>query len=111
MTNETKYITIKDAANILGVTKLTLRNWDKSGKLRAHRHPFNNYRVYKLADIESVIELIEESPAQIEEKKSAVRKLTVQHLEENATEVPVQNPDEATPNTWAISNIYRVNKK
>lgn len=78
-----KYITIKDTAKILGVSKLTLRNWDKFGKLKAHRHPFNNYRVYKLEDIEKVIELIETSSYIIKEKKSAIRRLVVQHLEEN----------------------------
>lgn len=77
-----KYITIKDAANILGMSRITLRNWDKSGKLKAHRHPFNNYRVYKIEDIEKVIELIETSPIIIEKKKTEVRKLTVKHLEE-----------------------------
>ena len=29
MATENKYITIKEAAKILGVTPLTLRNWDK----------------------------------------------------------------------------------
>lgn len=76
-----KYITIKDAANILGVSKITLRNWDKLGKLKALRHPFNNYRVYKIEDIETVIELIETSPTIREQKKSEVRKLIIQHLE------------------------------
>jgi len=56
-----KYITIKDAAHILNVSKITLRNWDKSGKLKAHRHPFNNYRVYKIEDIDKVLEMIESS--------------------------------------------------
>ena len=41
-----KFITVKEAAKLLGVTTLTLRNWDKNGKLEAGRHPFNNYRVY-----------------------------------------------------------------
>lgn len=78
-----KYITIKDAAKILGVSKITLRNWDKSAKLKALRHPFNNYRVYKIEDIEKVIDLIETSPTIIREKKSAIKKLVVQHLDED----------------------------
>ena len=41
---EKKYYTIKQAAKILGVAPLTLRNWDKKGKLKAYRHPANNYR-------------------------------------------------------------------
>jgi len=79
MTNQ--YITIKDVAKILGVTKMTLRNWDASGKLVAHRHPFNNYRVYKIEDIDKVLEMIESSEVIIKTKKDEVRKLAVQHLE------------------------------
>jgi excisionase family DNA binding protein len=82
-----KYITIKDAATILGVSKITLRNWDKSGKLKALRHPFNNYRVYKTEDIEKVVELIESSPIKIAEKKNAIKKLIVQHLEEGTSDI------------------------
>lgn len=85
-----KFITIKDAAAILGVSKLTLRNWDKSGKLKALRHPFNNYRVYKTEDIEKVVEMIETSPRVIAEKKSAIRKLTVQHLENEDSELELE---------------------
>jgi excisionase family DNA binding protein len=77
-----KYITIKDASKILGMSKITLRNWDKSGKLKAHRHPFNNYRVYKLEDIDKVLEMIESNVFIIKKKKDEIRKLAVQHLEE-----------------------------
>jgi DNA (cytosine-5)-methyltransferase 1 len=47
-----KYYTIKQAAKLLGVTPLTLRNWDKKGKLKAYRHPINNYRVYRADQLE-----------------------------------------------------------
>jgi type I restriction-modification system DNA methylase subunit len=43
--------TIKEASEMLGVTKETLRNWDKSGKLKSKRHPINNYRSYAAADV------------------------------------------------------------
>ena len=43
---------------MLGVSKLTLRNWDRDGKLSALRHPINNYRVYQLEDIEKIINQI-----------------------------------------------------
>lgn len=77
-----KYITIKDASTILGVSKITLRNWDKSGKLKAHRHPFNNYRVYKIEDIDKVLEMVESNSFIIKKKKDEIRKLAVRHLEE-----------------------------
>ena len=74
-----KLITIQKAAVILGVTPLTLRNWDNSGKFPASRHPINNYRVYKLADIEKLLMEIEESKGKRPNRKQ-VRKLVVKHL-------------------------------
>lgn len=79
---DNNYISIKDAARILGVSKLTLRNWDKLGKLKAYRHPFNNYRIYKIEDLEKIIELIETSPFVIKNKKTEIKKLIVKHIEE-----------------------------
>lgn len=60
---EKKYLTVKEVAGLLGVTPLTLRNWDKKGKLKARRNPINNYRVYKREDIEELVGEIEASPA------------------------------------------------
>jgi len=77
-----QYITIKQASKILGVSPLTLRNWDKNGKLKAHRHPMNNYRVYKIEDLEKVIQEIEANTGLRKSSKKEVRKLIVRHLEE-----------------------------
>lgn len=54
-------LTVKEVAKLLGVTPLTVRNWDARGKLAAHRHPLNNYRVYKVADIESIMRELDSS--------------------------------------------------
>lgn len=56
-----KYYTIKKAAKLLEVTPLTLRNWDKSGKLKAYRHPANNYRVYRADQLELFLRKVETS--------------------------------------------------
>jgi excisionase family DNA binding protein len=40
------FITIKQAALLLGVSEPTLRRWDASGKFTAKRHPINGYRLY-----------------------------------------------------------------
>jgi len=48
------YITIKEAAEILGVSTITLRRWDKKGKFKAARHRFNNYRIYNRKKIENL---------------------------------------------------------
>lgn len=75
------YFSIKEAAEILGVSPLTLRNWDKSGKFPAARHPMNNYRVYKLSALERVIEDIETGSGRSNAKK-AIKKLLIKHLED-----------------------------
>ncbi len=56
-----KYLTVKEVAKILGVTPLTLRNWDKAGKLVAYRNPINNYRTYKPEEIELFLRKLESS--------------------------------------------------
>lgn len=49
------FISLTEAATLLGVTTETLRNWDKSGKLRSHRDPKNNYRNYKLTEVQNLL--------------------------------------------------------
>lgn len=44
MANE--YYGIAEVADMLSVSKETLRRWDANGKLVPIRHPINNYRVY-----------------------------------------------------------------
>ncbi len=75
------YFSIKEAAEILGVTPLTLRNWDKSGKFPAQRHPMNNYRVYKHSALEKIIQDIEGGTTKSNAEKM-IKKLTIKHLEE-----------------------------
>src|SRR5690242_16822964 len=36
-----EYLTVGEAAEFLGVSPWTLRNWDRAGKLRPRRHPKN----------------------------------------------------------------------
>lgn len=52
------YLQIQEAAKVLGVSEQTLRNWDRSGKLRARRHPINGYRLYRAADLHAVLQQI-----------------------------------------------------
>jgi DNA (cytosine-5)-methyltransferase 1 len=41
------YYSISEVADLLSVSKETLRRWDKNGKLSAVREPMSNYRVYR----------------------------------------------------------------
>ena len=75
-----KYVTIKEAAYILGVSPLTLRNWDKNGKFLAQRHPMNNYRVYKTENLLKIIDDIEGGQSGSNSLKR-MKKLVVKHLD------------------------------
>ncbi len=77
-----KFLLIKEAADILGVSKLTLRNWDRAGKLKAYRHPISNYRVYRVEDLEKITKQIESGEKPIRHKKLTKRKLDVIHLKD-----------------------------
>jgi DNA-binding transcriptional MerR regulator len=44
--DEDEVLTIKAAAELLGVSEQPLRCWGKARKLRAKRHPMNGYRLY-----------------------------------------------------------------
>jgi len=46
-----EYISLAEAAELLGKSKETLRRWDRDGKLEAVREPITDYRVYKKSDI------------------------------------------------------------
>ena len=48
-----KYLTVKEAAEMIGISLSTLRAWDKTGKLKAKRDKKNNYRSYRIPEIES----------------------------------------------------------
>ena len=64
-----EYITIKKAAKLLHVTPLTLRNWDKRGILKPYRNPVNNYRMYKLDQIEMFLRKLDLSKGKQSKKK------------------------------------------
>jgi len=65
-----RFLTVKEVARLFGVTTLTVRNWDVKGKLVAYRNPMNNYRLYKVEDVEVLLR-------QIEQSKEKTRKLKV----------------------------------
>jgi len=76
------FLTIKRASELLEVTPLTLRNWDKNGKLSARRHPMSNYRIYLREDIEKLISEITVGSVSIKAKprKPLKRKLVVRSV-------------------------------
>lgn len=59
MTNFKEYVQVKEAAEFLGISPMTLRNWDQRGKLKPVRNPINGYRLYKKSDLEKLLLSIE----------------------------------------------------
>lgn len=55
MRNLSHYLRIKEAAEVIGVSEMTLRRWDDAGKLVARRHPSSNYRLYRKQDLEKFL--------------------------------------------------------
>ena len=88
----TKFITIKTAAKMLGVSPLTLRNWDKKKKLTAFRHPINNYRVYKPSDLQEFLNRIENT--------NKPKKLKIELLSDE--------PDEGTPPPLSPDDVLKI---
>ena len=52
------YLRIQEAAEFLGVSRNTLRNWGRDDKIPEFRHPVNNYRLYRRSDLEDVLHRI-----------------------------------------------------
>jgi DNA (cytosine-5)-methyltransferase 1 len=48
---EKNLFSLSEVADMLSVSKETLRRWDNSGKLSSVRHPMNGYRMYKSEDL------------------------------------------------------------
>ena len=82
MENFGQYLTVQDASKMLGVSVSTLRNWDKSGKLKSQRNPYNDYRIYSLDDIDSVLRTLRSGT-----KKEDVVKVTKKDISEFTNKV------------------------
>ena len=59
MNKITDYLSITEAANFLGVSINTLRNWERRNKIIVYRNPQNDYRLYKKEDLEALLNSIE----------------------------------------------------
>lgn len=59
MTSRDEFVRVKEAAELLGVCTNTVRSWGAAGKIPEHRHPINNYRLYKRKDLERILKAIQ----------------------------------------------------
>lgn len=54
------YLRISEAAEYLGVSPNTLRNWERAGKIVAHRHPMNDYRLFKREELDALLDQVQQ---------------------------------------------------
>lgn len=54
------FLRISEAAEYLGVSPNTLRNWENAGKIAAHRHPVNDYRLFKQEELDALLSQLQE---------------------------------------------------
>lgn len=56
------YLLIKEAAEFVGVSTETLRNWERRGCVKVYRHPTKNYRLYRKSDLMEYLGSIKKQP-------------------------------------------------
>ncbi len=49
------FLRVADAADYLGVSPNTLRNWENAGKINALRNPMNDHRLFRRSDLDSLL--------------------------------------------------------
>jgi len=55
LSNFADFLRVGEAADLLGVSVSTIRNWEREGKLPARRHPINGYRLFDRRDLETLL--------------------------------------------------------
>jgi len=78
----TALLPLARVADLLGVSKETLRRWDRSGKLVSVRHPINGYRMYRESDLQKFEEI---GLLNVTERDSAVGVIAQAGTQEFAT--------------------------
>jgi excisionase family DNA binding protein len=63
-----RFLTVSEAAELLAVAPNTVRAWGAAGKLTEYRHPVNNYRLFKLKEVEKLCRQIAAPRAQKKQK-------------------------------------------
>ena len=55
------YFRVKQAAELLGVSPNTLRNWSRGGKIPVYRNPVNGYRLFARSGLMQLLKKIDGS--------------------------------------------------
>ena len=65
-----EFLTVKETAARLGVSPNTIRAWGSVGKIPEYRHSLNNYRMFKVEDVEQLRKQIEKPVLRLVRKKA-----------------------------------------
>ena len=61
MAKISEFLTIGEASAYLGVSKVSLRRWDRAGMLKARRHPISGYRLYLRSELDGFLSQLGEA--------------------------------------------------
>jgi len=67
-TKLSEYLRISEAAEYLGVSANTLRNWEASGKITVHRNPMNGYRLFKQEELDALLKQVQQLEMTVQAK-------------------------------------------
>lgn len=65
------FLRISEGAEYLGVSPNMLRNWENAGKIAAHRHPVNGYRLFRREELDAVFQQVQTDQQTRETAKKA----------------------------------------
>ena len=68
-----EFLLVKEVARLLQVSPNTVRAWADSGKLPEHRHPVNNYRLFRAKDVEKLRRLIQSPDKAVMQRKRSAK--------------------------------------
>ena len=57
-TKLSEYVKVAEAAEILGVSQGSLRNWAEVGKMPMHKNPANGYRLFKRKNLDDFLDIV-----------------------------------------------------
>ena len=68
MTKLTDYVTVAEAARILGCSPNTARKWGERGDIPMRRNPANGYRLFRRDDLDAFLEDLAKSASSAKKK-------------------------------------------
>jgi DNA (cytosine-5)-methyltransferase 1 len=68
MQNFSNYLKVAEAADYLGISPNTLRNWVNAEKIASIRHPMNSYRLFRKEDLDALLKSVAKPQKKVRKK-------------------------------------------